>query len=36
MEMHESSGTAATTSDAAGGVVIDRPDNFEPPVLDSV
>ncbi|XP_004211786.1 small ribosomal subunit protein eS1 [Hydra vulgaris] len=36
MEMHESSGTATTTTGTAGGVVIDRPDNFEPPVLDSV
>jgi len=34
MEMHESSGT--TTTDATGGVVVERPDNFEPPVLDSV
>lgn len=35
MEMHESSGTTAT-GDASGGVVVDRPDNFEPPVLDNV
>merc|ERR1711920_860075 len=35
MEMHESSGTT-TSVDASGGVVVDRPDNFEPPVLDNV
>ena len=35
MEMHESSG-GTTTVDATGSVVVERPDNYEPPVLDSV
>merc|ERR1712121_429802 len=38
MEMHESSGTTGggETVDASGGVSVDRPDNYEPPVVDSV
>ena len=41
MEMHEgSSGTAAATTsadpNAPGGVSVERPDNYEPPVLDAV
>lgn len=38
MEMHEGSATVTTTTDpsAAGGVTVDRPDNYEPPVLDAV
>ena len=41
MEMHEgsSSNTAAAASadpNAPGGVSVERPDNYEPPVLESV
>merc|ERR1711860_151711 len=42
MEMHEGSTSVATTTtttadpSAPGGVSVERPDNYEPPVLDAV
>ena len=39
MEMHEGSSTTTTTTadpSAPGGVSVERPDNYEPPVLDAV
>ena len=40
MEMHEGSSTAAVTTSAdpsdPAGVTVERPDNYEPPVLETV
>ena len=38
MEMHESSGTttAAPTTDGGAGFATDRPEGYEPPVLEAV
>lgn len=36
MEMHEGGTTTTTSGEAATGVPTERPDNYEPPVVDSV
>ena len=40
MEMHEGSSATTTSApadpSAPGGVSVERPDNYEPPVLESV
>lgn len=39
MEMYENAGTTATpavATDGSAGFQLDRPDNYEPPILESV